>query len=1165
MRKFSATIRSFGLMLSFLCLTLGALAQSVIKGTVRSSANALDGASVVLEGKDIGTRTNLTGSYEIKTRPGAYTVVFSYVGYITQKKTVTLTVGQTLSLDVVLEKEKELQPVAVVGSRSQTVRTNTQTAAPVDVFSVKELQMTGQIEPTQMINFVAPSFNSSRQTISDGTDHIDPATLRGLGPDQVLVLVNGRRRHNTALMNVNGTIGRGSVGTDLNAIPASAIERIEVLRDGASSQYGSDAIAGVINIVLKKDKKKTGLNLHAGQQYAGDGTTYGLSYNKGMRLGKKGFFDVFADMRLRDATNRSGDFTGTVYYNIPGNATQQVRDSLIRLDNQVINERGFSRKKNMLIGNSAVDNYSVMVNGGIPISSRANMTFTAGTNYREGSAAGFYRYPKQTSQVIADLYPDGFLPFINSTIRDNNAAIGFDWVGKKGWNWDASSSYGSNSFRFVIDKTNNASQYALGENAPTKFIAGKLRFAQSVTNVNFSKDLAKAVNLKTFNLAFGGELRTDNYQIAAGEPGSYLNFDPASGRAGGAQVFPGFQPANAVDQTRYVTAGYVDLESDVNDNFLFNVAGRYENYSDFGGNFAGKASVRYKFSDAFSVRSTVSNGFRAPSMHQRYFSAISTVFVNTTGGLVPLQQGTFRNGSPVANAFGIPSLEAETSMSYSVGVTSKPAKNVTITVDAYQIDIKDRIVLTGSFVKSNPLVNTILSGYPDINSAIFFTNAIDTRTRGLDIVMNSTHKLGKGNLDITFAGNLNKTEVVGNIKSSPVLAADPTLANGVLFNMEERGRIERGQPRDKFTLNFNYKINNWNLMLRNTRFGRVATIFNGTDRTRDEFYSPKVVTDASIAYKPIHWMTVTLGANNITDVYPDPQRNPANNGEGRFVYSRGATQFGFNGGYYYTNLGFDLTDIKRMKKAKPAPVAPIVKQPEVAVTKPADTDGDGVDDASDKCPNVAGPKIFNGCPDSDGDGVEDSKDKCPAVAGSKLFDGCPDSDGDGVENSKDKCPNTYGAAKYDGCPVPDSDGDGVNDEYDKCPTVAGNIANNGCPVTKEEKQAKVDMAAKSIYFETGSAKLKAASNGALDDVATLLNDDADLQLEVEGHTDNVGSAASNKVLSQKRAEAVKSYLTGKGIPASRIDAVGYGFDNPVATNKTADGRALNRRVVLKLK
>ncbi|MEO8568609.1 MAG: TonB-dependent receptor [Ginsengibacter sp.] len=868
--------------------------KGTIKGVVKDERGPLANASVTIEGKNNGTTTNDNGEYIFKVDPGSYNIIISYVGLKLQRIPVSVSAGETVTVPgSPLVAQQTLEGVLIVGSRSNVARTSVQTAVPVDIISAKDLTATGQVEPTQMLNFVAPSFNSSRQTIADGTDHIDPATLRGLGPDQVLVLVDGKRYHNTALINVNGTIGRGSVGTDLNSLPPSAIERIEVLRDGAAAQYGSDAIAGVINVVLKKAPSPATFKAYTGAQYAGDGFVYNFGLNKGLKLGKQGYLNFSGDFRHREPTERSGIYTGTVY------------TSNVAQDNQIIADRGFSREHNLHIGQSKLLNTGFVVSAGAPIKANSNtqIYFTGSYNYREGQAAGFYRYPKQTSQVIAELYPDGFLPYINSKINDKSLSGGIKGISKTGWNWDVSDIYGGNSFRFDVTNSNNSSQFAQGAIAQTEFYAGTLKFNQNTFNVSFSKDLAQKVNLQSFNLAFGAEYRIDNYQILAGEEASYKNYDPNSGRVGGAQVFPGFQPENAVDENRNVFAGYVDLESDLGDKFLADVSGRYEYYSDFGSNVAGKLAMRYKISDHFSLRGGISNGFRAPSIHQRFFSAVSTVFINTTSGTVPFQQGTFRNNSDIAAAFGIPSLTAEKSINYSLGITSKPARNVSITIDAYQIEIRDRIVLTGSFTKSNPTVAAILANYPDVNSAIFFTNAINTRTQGIDIVTSADLKINNGSLNITLAGNLNKTRLFGDIQTTSKLPPD-SLNTNTLFNIEEKGRIEQGQPDTKFALSFNYKINKWNLVFRTTRFGKVSTIFNGTDRTRDEYFSDKYVSDVALSFRPAKIFQITIGANNIADVYPDKLKNFANTSDNRFQYSRNSTQFGFNGGFYYASLNF---------------------------------------------------------------------------------------------------------------------------------------------------------------------------------------------------------------------------------------------------------------------
>jgi len=924
MIKLRLAFKSFGFLLICFFITKSVLAQtSVLRGSVRD-ANGLPmaGASVIIDGTKKGTVSDASGNFELKVSPGTYTLVVSYVGVVTQRKQVTVAAGAVSENIFDMQNSGDLNRVVVVGSRSSISRSRTQTPVPVDVISNRELNLTGQVEPTQMINFVAPSYNSSRQTVADGTDHIDPATLRGLGPDQALVLVDGKRRYNTALLNVNGTMGRGSVGTDLNSIPASAIDRVEVLRDGASSQYGSDAIGGVINIVTKKSSTGTTLYTHFGQQYEGDGAVRQIGLNQGTNLGKKGgYFNISGDFRHRDPTNRAGDYTGTVY------------TTNVALDEQLIAQNGFSRKNNMHIGNSEVSNCGLFANMGYPFKKDLQFLLSAGYNYRDGKAAGFYRYPKQTTQVITELYPNGFLPEINSIIRDKYLNVGFEGKIAGNWNWDVSQVIGGNSFRFDVTNSNNASQYALKETAPTEFYAGKLLFSQYTTNANISRDFGPNMGLKSFNFAAGAEFRSDNYSIEVGEEASYLNYDPSSGKVGGAQVFPGFQPANAVDERRTVFGGYVDIETDINDKLLLNGAGRYEHYSDYGSSFAGKFAFRYQLFSQLAIRGAFSNGFRAPSIHQRFFSAISTVFIQTTSGLQPFQQGTFRNNSLVAQAFGIPSLDAETSTNYSVGLTSKLANNkLSITVDGYLIDIDNRIVLSSSFRRFNapeaPPVDQILDQYPELNdvsSVIFFTNAIDTRTQGIDAVVSFADKFGKGQFAITGAANFNKTSVQGDANVSTI--TDPRL-QARLFGRDERGRIEEAQPRHKISINFNYRISKVTFNVRSTRFGKVATR-DPDNPALDEFFSAKGVTDASMSYKLKNFVNITVGANNIGNTYPDKLQHFTNTSDGRFVYSRNATQFGFNGGYYYTSLIFELHNLKFKTKENSAKAAPTVPMMEV--------------------------------------------------------------------------------------------------------------------------------------------------------------------------------------------------------------------------------------------
>ncbi len=913
--------------LIFLCSFLFAIhvfAQNNVRGIVKDdTGRPLVGASVQPKSAKNGTLTDEAGRYTLKLPAGAYTLVITYVGMQNVEVPIEVAAGDNAVPDVSLKAGGALQEVVVLGSRSSVMRSSTETVAPVDVISSRDLIATGRTEPTQMLNVIAPSFNSSRQNISDGTDHIDPATLRGLGPDQVLVLLNGKRRHNQALINVNGTIGRGSVGTDLNSIPPSAIEKIEVLRDGASSQYGSDAIAGVINIDLKKAKGTT-ITSQLGQNYEGDGEVAQIGINHGFVFKNNGFINLSGDFRYRGASNQADTYQGPVYvnWNVSRASGQSDADfiahkvALYRQDSALVTQNKFSREHNLSVGNSLLRNAGFVVNAGTDLGKSGNTEFyfTGSVNYRNGQSPGNYRYPYQTSQVITELYPNGFLPQIHSEIWDRSVIAGLRFI-TGGWKWDISNTYGGNSFRFDVNNSNNASQYLLGAAAPTSFYAGTIKFNQNTADIDVTKDFGKQVGLQSFNVAAGAEYRLDNYQIIAGEEASYKNYDTSSvnKRVGGAQVFPGFQPANAVDKSRNVFGVYLDLESDITKQLLVDVAGRFENYSDFGNNFAGKFAFRYKFADAFSLRGSISNGFRAPSIQQRYFSTVSTVFVSQGGQLVPQQTGTFPNNSKLAQDFGIPSLTAEKSTNYSVGVTSQPVQNLAITIDGYFIRIDDRIVLTGSFSRAtNSTVNDLLSAYPDVNSVQFFTNAVNTETKGIDAVITyKVNHVGRGNLDLSLSGNLNKTNVVGDVKGTTKIPADSV--GNVLFSRQERSRLELAQPRSKFTFGVTYRLDKFSANVRVTHYGRVS-IYNASTTALDETYSPKVVTDLNLSYKITKAISIVAGANNIFDVYPDRIQHTAystpysaaspldNSSFGRLDYSLSVTQFGFTGGYYFAGI-----------------------------------------------------------------------------------------------------------------------------------------------------------------------------------------------------------------------------------------------------------------------
>lgn len=1257
MRKFIYTLRRAGffvlLMLAF--QSIFAQTTGTIKGNVKdASGNPLSGASVALEGQRGGTLTDVNGNYSLKVKPGTYTIVVSYVGATAQRVQFTVKAGETVEQNINVNTSGEMSDVVVVGSRSRTPRSKLNTVVPVDVINTKEVKNFAQADVTQMLTYVAPSFQSARQTVTDGTDHIDPAGLRGLGPDQTLVLLNGKRLHNTALVNINGSVGRGSVGTDMNTIPVAAIERIEVLRDGAAAQYGSDAIAGVINVVLKKSYK--GLNIsgmmgqnftnmpYAGGQSIRDGLNRQLDFSGGWGWKNGAYVNVSGQWLKRDATNRSGlDNIPLVYYGnggglpaasaVPSGVTpNEYYRWLMDQDRATAASRKYDRR-NIVAGNSANENLGVFVNAGTPLAKGVDFYVTGGYSNRTGQASGFSRNPNSWSQqpVLANgqrFYYDGFLPQIHTTLRDHTFLTGLSIdLGK--WDLDISNTHGANNLAYEVKNSANASLPA-SNNIQTEFNAGRLNFLQNT----FNFDLDRTVELgasRSINLALGAEYRYERFLIGAGEPNSYINggrqFQPdpippypgtnsfftfAPGTAvSGSQVFPGFQPADAVTAKRNVYAAYADVEYKGR-KLTIGGALRYETYDEFEANYdnvSGKIAARYEVSNQLAVRGSVSTGFRAPSLHQRYFQNTSTQFV---AGL-PSQALTANNYNPIVkNAFGIDDLTPELSKSATFGLVGNINRNITFTLDAYYIRIDNRIVLSSQFNRSNPLVNSILNSNavdPSINALQFWTNAVNTETKGIDVVITDRFRLGAGNATLSVAANFNRNTVVGPIQSNSVIddaANNPSVGDAsknpandlrnALFDRQQRSRIEVGQPQSKINVTFNYDLRRWNFLARAVRFGEITNLNNVDPASRnsatgafwndaaletDQTFAARWTTDLVFTYKACPGLNVSLGANNLFDIYPErifvDNRNDPNSyynapvsnalgankttggfNAGRDLSNRGrflfpANQFGFNGRFLYARISVDIFELGKCAKPAPKPVPLPAPAPPPPPKK--DTDGDGLTDDVDGCPTVAGPKVLNGCPDRDGDGIADKDDACPDVAGAKVFNGCPDKDGDGIQDSKDKCVDVAGVAKYEGCPIPDRDNDGVADDEDRCPDVPGTVANFGCPRLEE-----MDFNAKNVTFVTGSAKLTKQATNELDELVVILNKHTSLNLNIDGHTDNTGSAKVNMTLSQKRADAVKAYLTGKGIEDNRLMATGYGQEKPVASNTTAGGRAENRRV-----
>lgn len=886
-------------LLFILCSTKGiAQTRATISGNISDQFGSLPGATVSIEGSEVFATTDVNGNYSFSVDEGTYIINTGFVMYISQSKEVTVGVGQEAVLDFTLETGFSIDQPIAIGNRGDPA-SGLDTSAPVDIISPQEIANSSQTELSHLLHYVISSFHSTNQTIADGTDHIDPGTLRGLGPDQVLVLVNGKRRHNSALLNVNGTVGRGSVGTDFNAIPLATIERIEVLREGATSQYGSDAIAGVINIILKKQTEVIDIDNRVILNTEGDGFENYSSGNFGLKFGENGYINVTAEYRKRNATNRAGNYTGAVY------STDPVLDQQLINENNFFNQTGYDGRRVMAIGNAETQNLALYFNGEFKISPSATFYLHGGRNYREGKASGFYRFPKDEDRVISELFPDGFSPGILTDIQDDAVVLGVKGI-KNEFYIDFSHSIGNNRIDYTINNSNNAS---LGIISPRTFYSGGFDYNQNTTNLDISR---KFDFLKGANLAFGAELRVENYMIVAGEEASYIDggatYIDADGdekpRIAGAQVFPGIQPENELNRFRTNSAGYIEIDLNPIDDLLFKVGGRYETSNDFGSQGVYKLSSRYKLNKNISVRAAYSKGFRAPSLHQVFFQNISTQFID--GEIV--QVGTFNNESAIAReAFGINPLRAEISNHFSLSLNGKIGNKITFNLDYYHIDIRDRIVLSGRFAEG---YEDLLSPY-NVGAAQFFTNAINSETSGQDITVNFKDKLGDGELNASISANFSKTRVGDDIN-----VPNSLIGQDELFGREEVGRVEKSQPNFKILSRFVYEFDKYRIQLGNTLFGEVTYLhpddgdsanwvlnnYTGNIESRDQTFSPKLVTDLLLSYQINSNVIFSAGGNNIFNVYPDKHTHEANTSDGSFIYSRRVQQFGVKGANYFFKL-----------------------------------------------------------------------------------------------------------------------------------------------------------------------------------------------------------------------------------------------------------------------
>lgn len=844
---------------------------TVISGQVLSAADGqpLPGATVLIQELGLSATCDAEGRYTLTVpagiAPGRVEVRASFSDLQESGVRVTLAPG-AIAQDFKLEGA--FFDTITVGSRAAGAAAEEE--VPVDVFTAVEIQQTGASETMQIIQALAPSFNFPRPTITDGTDTVRPATLRGLGSDQVLVLVNGKRRHTSALVHVNGSIGRGSTGVDLNAIPASAIESIEILRDGAAAQYGSDAIAGVINIVLKSGASDPTVELKAGATTHSDGELIDANLHNGWALGR-GWLFATAEYRDRSGTNRAG----------PDPRPQGSANPV--------------KQPNHHWGDSDSSDLMGFFNALSPLGPAGNATFYAfgGVSRREGSHGGFFRRALEDRNQPA-IYPDGFLPLIEPKVTDFSLTSGVRGE-RSGWFWDLSADYGNNEFQFNVSNSLNVS---LGPTLPpnqTSFDAGTLGLDQWVGNLDLSRPFEVGM-AGPLNVAFGLELRREGYQITAGEPASYIDGgfpNPFGGRAAaGAQVFPGFRPTNEVDASRTSYAFYADVEGDVLEKLRLGLAGRFEDYDDFGNTSDYKLTARFQPVEPIVLRASVSTGFRAPSLGQIHFSTVSTNFLAVGGVLVPFEVGTFPVGSPVARALGARDLKPESSKHRSAGIVWSPTSAFEAGVDFYRIDIEDRIVLSGNF--TGPRVAAILAPF-NATGARFFTNAINTQTEGYDVSMAYTLRMpAAGTLKLSAGYNDTQNKIEGGVTTPPQLAG----LEEVLFDAIERRRIECGQPENNLRLTADWKRNKAFASLRGSRYGEYCLV----DRqVVPQVFEAEWLADLELGYR-FERFTLAVGAQNLFDTFPD--RNlAANSNLGIFTYPS-SSPFGMNGTFVYSRVSY---------------------------------------------------------------------------------------------------------------------------------------------------------------------------------------------------------------------------------------------------------------------
>ena len=853
------------------------------------SYKPIEGAAVYWKGNTRGVVTGADGRFTLSHNPQG-TLLISCIGFQTHSITSISDSEQVTILLVPLYAEQNA--VTIVGSRGRP-RTIIDRPVPVDVISAKDLEATGQVDLAQMAQFTSPSFVSAKTGLNGIANYADPASLKGMSPDQSLVLVNNKRRHQFAAISNTLVPGKGSVITDLNAIPALALERMEIMRDGAAAQYGSDAIAGIMNLILRSNPSGGVVRYEWGVTHKGDGVTNQVSLNKGWSLGKAGsFLNITFSYQSVSGTDRSDPYTGTIY------SSNKVTDDSIR------NARGIWPTNQpayvMKYGSNQTGAFQSFLHFGYPVNDKWKWYGFGGTSHKRIVAYGFFRSAKNADPNASPLYPDGYSPLLPGKTADYSFLTGMERI-SNGWHMDFSTGFGYNHLDLYSKNSCNPS---LGLQSPKNFYVGRNAFGQGNAEAHFSKSLKDVSFFKWMNIAFGTQLRYDRFTMREGDPASYAIGPLAAteNKASGSSGRPGISLADRTRKSRTNIGSYIDLEADINKKWMVALAGRFEHYSDFGSNVSGKVAARLSLSDNMAIRGSVNRGFRAPSLQQIYNGQTTS---NAQNGQIRQTKQLPADDSRLA-LLGVPFPGPELSWNYNFGFTLRSGSAFLFTADAYVIDVRNRIIISEVLpvIAAIPALQEVFPSNTGIKEVTFFTNHINTRTAGLDVVAAWNRQVSVAcKIKFSLALNLNSTSITKR-KSPPGRLMAGASEPVKLIDTISESLITMALPHQKVIASIVYAAKRFQCDLRITYFGKVTAWEKPSGlRHRSQVFKGKALCDLSAGYALSRQWKISGGVNNLFNVYPDRvDKSYASYNSGQVPYTRGALQFGFNGAFYFTSL-----------------------------------------------------------------------------------------------------------------------------------------------------------------------------------------------------------------------------------------------------------------------